>query len=462
MSLLSTLFVGQSGLNAANIGVQTTAANVANAMTPGYTRRVVDQRVASPITARGGLLLGQGTQVGMVARNMDRLLGMRRIVEAGNAASSDTLASSLKTVESWFDESTTAGVRERVDDFFDALTAGTADPSDPAYRTAVTQAANQLADAFSRTAKGLEAAQGQFAASLGAELPSVNALLGEVANLNYEIKNKGGDRVAGDLADRRDQILRTLTEKIGISADLQADGQVTVLLGGNAIVSGNVARTLSFRQETPADPPVLAVSMGKSSSVPVTDAVGGQLGGLVDAWEHTQTYMDDLNTYVTGFATAFNTAHQAGFDAQGRPGLAVFSFSADRPAASLTVNAAVRADGATWAFAAGAAANAGDAGNLEALMNLEESAVFSGGTQTGAVFLSGLVSRVGAEIGNAQSLADRRSAILADLDALAAQMQGVDLDEEAARLELFRSSYEASAKVIQSSNNLLGSLLELV
>jgi flagellar hook-associated protein 1 FlgK len=172
--------------------------------------------------------------------------------------------------------------------------------------------------------------------------------------------------------------------------------------------------------------------------------------------------MDDLNTYVTGFATAFNTAHQAGFDAQGRPGLAVFSFSADRPAASLTVNAAVRADGATWAFAAGAAANAGDAGNLEALMNLEESAVFSGGTQTGAVFLSGLVSRVGAEIGNAQSLADRRSAILADLDALAAQMQGVDLDEEAARLELFRSSYEASAKVIQSSNNLLGSLLELV
>lgn len=462
MSLLSTLFVGQSGLGAANIGVQTTAANVANAMTPGYTRRVLDQRVASPMSVRGGLLLGQGTQVGMVARNMDRLLGMRRIVEAGNAAASDTLASSLETVESWFDESTTAGVRERVDDFFDALTAGTTDPSDPAYRTAITQAALQLTEAFSRSARGLEAAQAQFAGSLQAELPSVNALLSEVAALNFEIKNAGGDRVAGDLADRRDQLLRELTEKVGISADLQADGQVTVLLGGHAVVSGDVARTLSFSQETPFEPPRLLISMGKSAALPVTDAVGGQLGGLVEAWDRTQSYLDDLNRYVADFATAFNTAHQAGFDATGAAGQSVFSFSADRPAASFAVNPALADDSSRWAFAADAVANAGDGGNLQGLLGLEEQRMFSGGTQSGATWLSGLVSRVGAEIANARSLSDRRSSILSDLDKLAAQMQGVDLDEEAARLELYRTSYEASAKVVSASNNLLGSLLELV
>ncbi|MEC9373766.1 MAG: flagellar basal body protein, partial [Planctomycetota bacterium] len=74
MSLSSALQIGRSGLSASQLGVQVTGDNLANAATPGYTRRVVSlSPVSGSIDARN-IYLGRGVQVEAVTRQIDLAL----------------------------------------------------------------------------------------------------------------------------------------------------------------------------------------------------------------------------------------------------------------------------------------------------------------------------------------------------------------------------------------------------
>jgi flagellar hook-associated protein 1 FlgK len=52
--------------------------------------------------------------------------------------------------------------------------------------------------------------------------------------------------------------------------------------------------------------------------------------------------------------------------------------------------------------------------------------------------------------------------MLANLDELHNNLQGVDLDEEAANLVMYQTSYQAAAKVISVTDAMLDALISLV
>jgi len=456
MALLSALLTGQSGLQAANAGLAATSQNVANLMTPGYTRRSADLSVQNPLLY-GGYLLGQGVQVDGISRTTDQLLGARRITESGLSAAAAATVRALSTVETWFDESTSAGLRQHTDAFFDALIAQTADLSDPTLRQQVANGADVLADDLNRTAAGLDDAMRSFLDEIDAKIPSVNAMLADVASLNASISAAGGESMAPDLADQRDRVLRSLSETAGVSVSYEGS-DATVFIGGHAAVSGGHARELSLVQ-TPGEPPAIHLS-SDGAVIDVTDQIGGEIGGVMSAWEQTQTYLEDLNTFAADFANALNTQHVQGFDANGDPGQPLFTFDVDSPAGTLVFNTDVLDDPSLLAFASDPAALAGDGGNLEALIGLETAAMISGSDSPGD-FLSGLTARVGQELANARSLSDQQGAVISDLDALHENLTAVDLDEEAANLITYQMAYEAAAKVIATADQMLATLLEL-
>ena len=121
MSLINSLFSAQSGLRAANAGVNATSNNVANSATPGYNRRAVDQVTANP-TRAGRLNYGNGSSVSAIGRSSDNLLNMRRLKEAGAAVSSETEYYQLTSIERLFDETQSTTPRGELDAFFDSLT----------------------------------------------------------------------------------------------------------------------------------------------------------------------------------------------------------------------------------------------------------------------------------------------------------------------------------------------------
>jgi flagellar hook-associated protein 1 FlgK len=457
MSLLSALSSGASALFSASTGLEVTSHNIANANTPGYTARSVLLSPADPLM-RGTVSIGQGVDVMGVLRPTDGLLGVRTMATAGISSAASTLHQQLSSVEHWFDESMTAGPSLSLAGFFDALGSATLDPSDPTARTEVLHAASSLASTITDTSSGLSGSLAAISTSLEESVPAINAVLQEVADLNERIVLAGGSLTAGDLADQRDLLLRQLSEELGTTVSYGQDGVANVYLGGHALVESGEARELEARIDDDGRA-VIDLSVSGQATIDVTENLGGRLGGLSDSWHTIGSYIDDLDSFVVAFATALNDTHAAGFDANGQPGGALFTWDPTDPSASFRVDDTLTGDPNLLAFATDPMGTAGDAGNLQALMDLENADIVDG--KKPGEFLSGLTNRVGTDVASAASTSDRHYASLADLDSLGQTLRGVNLDQEAVHLMEWQTAYQAAAKVLEVVDEALGILMEL-
>ncbi|MFK7930540.1 MAG: flagellar hook-associated protein FlgK [Myxococcota bacterium] len=460
MSLLTNLLVGRSGLSAAQAGVDATSQNVANASVPGATRRMALTSVNSPLR-RGNLWLGQGASVDGIDRPSDNLLTARRLQGLGTAARSELSWQALRSAETVFDATQATTSRAGVDAFFDSLTRATADPSDPGLRRGVMSAARDLATSVSREAGVLNATLTGREETIEASLPKINDALRTIADLNRAIlASDNGTLTSGDIKDQRDAQLQVVAIAAGAQVHLEADGTATVFLSGHAAVSGIEARSLSY-SETAEGAPQVSLSHSGNTSLEITDGLGGEIGGQMDAWNTARGWLDRLDTFAADFSAAVNTAHAAGFDRTGVPGEPIFVALATDPALSLTINAGLVEDPSKLAFAGTSPPDAGDIDNLRSLLNLEVATTIDGSTTAGA-WLTDLVTTVGTDVSRLESETITNSALARDLEELHQNLHGIDLDEEAANLILYQAAYQASARVIAANDALVNTLLELV
>lgn len=455
--LLTNLRIGRSGLRAATAAIEATTHNVANASTEGFTTRRASLAVADPIGTQG-YLRGQGVQVLGIERPDDKILQTRTLLEAGNTTSARQVWTQLQALERLYDSDTTSPPRERLRDFFDSLNAATSDPADPSLRRGVLQAADNLAGSVRREAESYLDALDEIDARIGATLPEINDKLRRVADLNDALQAASGELVRGDLADQRATLLRDLAELAGVTADLDADGGVSVFVGGHAVVQGDQVRPLAYDDTQPT--PVVVVDLG-AGQLEVTDAIGGTVGGLLESDARIRGYLAELDVFADAFAAALNAQHALGFDRSGTAGGDLFDVVAGTEALSFQVNAALLADPDLLAFAGDAAGNAGDTDNLLSLLLLEDQDLIAG-TQTAGEYLTRLTGQLGADVNAADSLASTQESVLLDLDELTANLYGVDLDEEAQNLLLYQTAYQSSARVLSVMDGLLGDLLQLV
>lgn len=458
MGVLTTLSIGRSALGAASAGIETTSKNITNASTAGYTRRRL-MTVTGDNFRRNGNWLGGGVKLVGERRLSDRLLGMRVIEGAGASAAASAAESSLTVAEGYFDETGDSGLRQAWDSVFSSFTALTANPADTGARQQTISSLASFAAAVGRVGGGLQSSLDTANATLSGGMDSVNGMLTEIANLNRAIGKSSDATGPGDLMDRRDQLIRELGEQTGATAQLGADGQATVFIGGQAVVSGSVARTMSTDTDSSGLTEVYVSS--DNGRIPVTDQLGGTLGGTVQARTSTVDWLDRLNEFASTTADAINAQHALGYDASGNPGGTVFTYNASDPAASLAIDSALGSDPNLLALASDSTAAAGDSGNLASMLDLKSATLFDGGTHSGGTFLSELTADVGSTVARASSDADVLSTQLTDLDTARASVSGVDTDEEATMLVEYQSAYEAAARVISIADNLLQTLMQM-
>lgn len=459
MSLLTNLLIGRSGLGAAQAGVNATSHNVTNAATDGATRRRVATSVGDPIRD-GRLWLGTGVVTDGIERVTSRTLTARRVAGIGVATQSQTAWESLASLEGVLDAGVGHTTKDALEAFYDSLTRVTADPADLSLRSGVVRAAQDLGTTVGRDARVFSATLEDRVADTKAALPLVNDTLSRIAELNDAIaSSQGGTLVAGDLVDRRDVLLMELGEVIGAKAEIHANGTATVYIHGHAAVSDGHARSLSVSDA--GDPPRILLSHSKDESIDVTDGLGGRVGGYMTVYEEVSDWIDRLDTFAEDFATSMNDQHRLGFDLNGDAGVDLFTFDAAGAAASLAVADDFIGDSSKLAFGGSSPTLAGDLANLRAILDLE-TAVTVDGRLTASSFLTELVSEIGADVKMLEQEAFMQDALQRDLEQLHQNLHGIDLDEEAANLMMYQAAYQASARVITTTNSLLGTLMELV
>ena len=463
MSSINTLHIGRTGLKTASYGVEVTGQNVTNASTEGYVRRRLVSQTRVPHRTPHGVYTGQGVTVGAVKRDIDRFATERAFEAMGDQSMASTASETLNIVEANFKEGDTSGIADRLDKFFDSLTELTSEPSDHGLRLAARDAGQDLVDSVNRGGDALLQSIRRAEDRIKDELQGVNSILGEIETLNRRISDSDAINGPADLMDARDGMVETLAQKIGVDVDYKANGQISLFVGGHALVQDVNVRQLETAVDPVAGTLSVKVTAGEGS-IKVDSFIRGEIGGLVAARDQAKSTLDSLDEFAEEFVDEINAQHSSGFDAYGSPGLDFFTLPTGFTNAStaMSLDAVLATDINMIAAAGSPGSEVGDGGNLANIIDVENTDLFSGGTMNSREFVASIYSDLGNAIVGFEVDATTHGAIMSDLNSLKEATSKVDLDEEAVSLMQYQAAYQAAARVVTAADDLLNELMRTV
>lgn len=448
------LEVALRALHTQQRGLDTTNHNVANANTPGFSRQRVVMEPTTPFMLpafnrwQQAGQLGTGVIAVTIERARDVFLDVQYRLQSGLQHQAQISRQALEQVEVVLNEPSEHGLGAQLGAFFNAWQEVANDPSSAGARRSLLQAASALAAGFNRAAQQLGALQADLNDQVQARVTEINDLANQLVALNRQVVQAEvvGQR-ANDFRDRRDLLLDRLAAITPITVSENADGSVTVLLGGQALVAGNTADPLTT---TPTGPNGFW-EVRFSSNNALVSATGGELRGLLDARDQTvPSYLGELNTLAGGLITTVNGLHTAGYgqdNVSGRP------FFAGADAATIALAPAVASN--PPAIAAASAPNApGDNTTALAIAGLRHTLSPPPEDAFGA-----LIARLGQQTRAARDVEINQSTLVQLIDRRRQEISGVSLDEEAVQMLRYQKAYEAAARLLTAYDQLLDRLI---
>jgi flagellar hook-associated protein 1 FlgK len=485
-SLISSLYLGLTGLNTQQAALNVTGHNIANVNTPGYTRQRVDLGTTDS-QLFGGAYFGAGATVTGVSGVRDRFLDLQMVMGQSQQAGSQTRYEGLQAVSSFLGDTSDTGLNTMVQNFFKGFQDLSSNPEDLALRQNVVGQAQSLVTALQSRYKQLDAQRTSANDAIASTVTQVNSLTSQIAALNQRIESAVPPGSDSDAVDQRKQLVDQLSGLIGIQVYEGSRGEYQITLdSGKAVLVGG---TTSYNLQVTPDPAYqndyrVDVNMA-GTAVDVTKGINnGQLGARLDLRDNILPgYQSQLDELAAGLASQVNLLHRTGYDRSGTvTGLDFFQGGVANAANGLppTISAASNYRGMVYALsvnsaisgnpslvATGAAANTpGDNTVVRALANLQNAGnvVDTDGDGVGdagpySQVVSTLVAKVGSQSQGFKVSSDSQQNLVTALQNQRDRVSGVDLDEEATNMINFQRGYQALARFISVINQLTDQLV---
>jgi flagellar hook-associated protein 1 FlgK len=466
MSTFSGLNTAYTGLNAARQGQDVVGQNITNATNKGYTRQRITTSSIPALAQVGALKFSSGVGQGVTVTGVDRIgdiyLDARVRSTAGTAGNLSVRADVLGTLEADLHEPGANGLSTQLQDFWSAWQAVSNQAGDAAPAGVLLQKAAMLTTRIASGYGQVDAQWTQTRSKLDGMVAQLNDAGARVADLNGRIRTTlaaGGS--ANELIDQRDALTTTIASLSGGTVRNLADGTAEVLVGGNALVSGDVFHAISVsgsQQLAGAGSSPVTLQWVDRPTIPVA-VEAGQLAGAIamlapangtgtggSLAEAAQSY----NALATSLASKVNAVHQGGATPSGATGLDFFAISATGPAAlGLSVIPTSAAGIASGAIGAGGH----DGSVADAIAKIGRA------TDSPDSVWATFVTRVGVSTRTAVQQADL--AQLSATSATAAQLanSSVDMDEENVNLVAYQRAYQGAARVLTAVDEMLDVLI---
>lgn len=457
-TLQSILSAARSGMSVSQTAAGLVSRNIANAQTPGYAREIL------PIAAAlGGLAVTSGPPVAMRAALLERALQGAN----GRVGYHESQSRHLSIAEAALNDLDGTGLGARLDDFREALSSLSANPSGTAERSTLLSQANTLGASFASTRRQLDQAASGTRDEAVATTAKVNSLAAEIAQIDQRIKSaRPGEEINTYLA-RRSALVGTLSGLVDVDVRQRTDGTLHVsTAGGRSLVEGGEASKMVVEI---GQPPARALTVsferpdGSRLAAISGSELGGELGGLVKAHDETLApALEKLDKLAFDLMNAFNAQHANGFTPSGAQGGDFFTppATADGAASRMTLVAGIQPGDV--AASTNAASGAGDNTNVLALYGLL--------TETGALPDGSSVNDfwrgIGSDVSHAQADAKAGAAFETgsrdQIENLLASETGVSIDEEMFQLTQAQTALEASTRVISEAQKMTDTVLSLV
>ena len=317
------LGTGLSSLRAMQRALDTTAHNIANVSTEGYTRQRVEFATRKP-QAYGSNWIGSGVDAVQVRRVYDQFLSAQARSSSGNLARLDTYAAQAGRLDSLLGDSSN-GLSAGLQSFTDAINEVSSTPSSIPARQVLLAEGNALVQRLQGYDTQLRAMSADVDSQIVGQAGEINTLAQGIARLNGDITVaiQQTGHPPNDLLDQRDQLIDQLSSKVGVTVVSEGESTLNVFIGtGQPLVLGTTASQITTAKD-PLDAERLQLALKTSSGVvDISRSVsGGSLGGLMD-WR--QQMLDparnELGRITLAVAQQVNNVHREGMDLTGALG----------------------------------------------------------------------------------------------------------------------------------------------
>ncbi|AKJ30967.1 flagellar hook-associated protein FlgK [Caldimonas brevitalea] len=289
------LSLGTRAMFASQAQLNTTAANISNANTAGYSRQTVQLETAGGQYSGAGFF-GKGVNITTVSRAHNDHLSTE-VATTGAVASADAARlDQLQRMENVFklgENGLGFSAGKLLNSFTDVASA----PRDASARQVVLSNTEELASRFRNTAGELTSLQAGVTQDLKTQVTAANELSKRIADLNQQIARvKGLGHAPNDLLDQREQLINELGQYVAVTQIPADDGTMGLFIGGGQrLVLGNSALELVAAPNAyDANQVTLGIKeAGVVRPVPENSLSGGSIAGL-------------LRFQATDLAAAFN------------------------------------------------------------------------------------------------------------------------------------------------------------
>lgn len=280
------LSIGRTGLYASQAGLTTTAHNIANTETEGYTRQVVNQQANKALRVNSSYgMAGTGVGVTGIVQARDEYYDMKYRTNSTISGTYSTKAYYMTEIENYFNEIKLEGFTTTYDKMYDSIQELSKNPSDISVRTQVTNLSQGLCDYFNSLSTSLKSIQENCNTELYTQVGRVNSLAQQISVLSKQINTfEVGGGTANDLRDQRELLVDELSNYAEVS--------VSETVIGNGV--GVNSYVVKINQQVLVD----NYSANSLVCVPREEKINqSDVDGLYDIqWANGQTF----NTGITG------------------------------------------------------------------------------------------------------------------------------------------------------------------
>lgn len=299
------LYIAGSGLRASNAALNTTANNIANAQTTGYSRQEVTQQanLALRVFTTYGCA-GAGVDTIAIERVRDNFYDLKYWDNNSKFGEYSAKQYYMKTLEEYMNDDNTSGFRSIFNRFSAALQSVTTNSSSDSSKAEFIASAKALTDYFNNMYGNLQELQKDINLEIKQSVDQINSISEKIATLNKQINVvELSGASANELRDQRDLLIDELSEYVDVEVsetpildqyhpEIETGGHryLVRIAGGQPLVDGNTYNTLTYVaraanekvNQTDADGMYrIKWSNGNEFSL-VNAAMGGKLKGLAE------------------------------------------------------------------------------------------------------------------------------------------------------------------------------------
>ena len=247
------LNIAASGLRASNAALNTTANNIANAQTDGYSRQQVSQQASNALrtfTTYG--CAGAGVDTIAIERVRDEFYDVKYWNNNCKYGEYEVKSYYCRTIEDYFDDDGTTGFKSIFNKMSNALQSVVSNASNDTSKAEFISSAKALTDYFNNMYGNLQELQKDINLEIKQNVDQINSLAEEISTLNKQINviELSGTR-ANDLRDQREKLVDELSEYPIYdqnNPDRETGGTryIVQIAGGQTLVDANDFNTLSY------------------------------------------------------------------------------------------------------------------------------------------------------------------------------------------------------------------------